>query len=69
MTPTTQKALKLLDEEIPYVDIKPYSHNIVGLALKMLFDEIGRDEALKIIRDKYKILRQLGWKQYWTDEE
>ena len=68
MSYATQKALNILDKEIPYIDIKPYSHNIVALALKMLTDEIGRDETKKIIKDKYQVLKVLGWGHWFIDE-
>ena len=64
-----QKALNILDEHIPNVDILPYSHNIVGLGLKMLFEELGDEDATKIVRNVYPELKELGWTHYFIDNE
>ena len=54
-----KKAVDTIYKEIPFVDIKQYSHNIISLKLQLL-DEMGQEElARKIIRDT--ILKYKGW--------
>ena len=65
-TERTQKALNLLDEHIPNIDILPYSHNIVSIGIKMLLDEFGDEDGLKIIRESYPVLKDLGWSHLFT---
>ena len=61
-TPRTLKELRnKIDAEVDFVDIKPYSHNIIGLVLNEIFSKFGKDEANKAIRDFG--LKPLGWKE------
>ena len=46
-------------EEIPFIDIKPFSHNIISLELRIIAEEYGQDVANKIIQD-FK-LDERGW--------
>jgi len=46
-------------EEIRYVDIKPFSHNIINLELRILADKYGQEEANKLIENTN--LKNLGW--------
>jgi hypothetical protein len=48
-----------IQKEVPYVDIKPFSHNIIGLVLSQIADEFGKVEANKAIEDFG--LESLGW--------
>lgn len=48
-------------QEEPYVDIRPYSHNIIGLLLKEIADRFGKDEANKAITD-FRLERK-GWRK------
>lgn len=57
---------KTLDEwreaiakEVPYVDVKPYSHNIISICLGAIAQEWGRAEADRAIDDFG--LKELGW--------
>jgi len=45
--------------ERDFVDIRPYSHNIISLTLKIVSDKLGQEEAneLIIMCD----LEELGW--------
>ena len=57
------QALRSIDREIPYVDIKPYSHNLISNYLRML---AGDDNKLTSKEDMNKIivekgLDKLGW--------
>ncbi|KKM66012.1 hypothetical protein LCGC14_1485460, partial [marine sediment metagenome] len=45
--------------EVDYVDVKPYSHNIIGLLLQMAATHYGNDAANELI--DYFELEELGW--------
>lgn len=45
--------------ERKYVDIKPYSHNIISCLLRQADEEIGKGTAIKLI--KQCKLEKLGW--------
>jgi len=53
------KLEKSIREEVPYIDIKPYSHNIIGMKLEQIGNEFGL-EAVKEIIIKYH-LEDKGW--------
>ena len=36
-----KEIINKIKEEIPYVDIKPYSHNIISLELRILGENYG----------------------------
>ena len=46
--------------EIPYVNIKPYSHNIIGIKLKIMGDTFGKQEVYDIVNNTE--LKNIGWK-------
>ena len=48
-----------IKNQIPWVDIKEYSHNIITLWLGALETEYGLDEVKKLIRETR--LKYLGW--------
>tara|TARA_R110002096_G_scaffold369153_1_gene562444 strand:+ start:733 stop:936 length:204 start_codon:yes stop_codon:yes gene_type:complete len=48
-----------IKNEIPFVDIKPYSHNIIGLKLELLEKEFGEKEVIELIKNTN--LKYLGW--------
>ena len=54
-----EEIIKKIKEEIPYVDIKPYSHNIINLQLGMLAEEYGQEEVISLIKSTR--LKDLGW--------
>lgn len=47
-------------EERKFVDIKPYSHNIISLELRVVSEKLGQSEANKLIR--MCNLEPLGWR-------
>lgn len=51
---------KDIRKELPYVDIKPYSHNIISIGLRAVAKKFGEKEANKIIEELK--LERLGWK-------
>ena len=52
---------KIIEREKPFVDIKPYSHNIISLTLMQISKEFSFKEANKCIKDFN--LESLGWKR------
>ena len=50
-----------IEREAPFVGIKPYSHNIIGLTLNGIAGEFGVTEANRAIRDFG--LEELGWRE------
>lgn len=50
-----------IESEAGFVDIRPYSHNIVSLALRAISKEFGKNEANKAVDDFG--LSELGWKK------
>ncbi len=57
--PKYQKIVATIDKEVDYVDFKPYSHNIVGLALQAAVEEFGYEIANDLIVEFE--LENLGW--------
>ena len=52
MTNTTLDEMKqTIKNEIPYVDVKPFSHNIISLELRMISEKFGQDVANQTIKD------------------
>lgn len=39
-----------IKRERRFVDLKPYSHNIISLTLRIIAEKFGKDEANKTIR-------------------
>ena len=56
---TKEELIAQIRKEIPYIDIKPYSHNIIGLVLGQIADKFGKEEAEKQI--KTLGLDKRGW--------
>lgn len=57
--PEYQDIIARIDAEIDYVDIKPYSHNIIGFNLSKAAKRFGNDVANDIIEEFE--LEKLGW--------
>ena len=53
------KLISQIDWETQYVELKPYSHNIISLCLRQLNDLVGTEETNKILIDCGLIY--LGW--------
>jgi len=59
-----EKAREKISREAPYIDIKPYSHNIIGIVLSSLAKEEGIEAANSLI-DEFS-LENKGWrKRIW----
>lgn len=52
-----------IKEEIPYIEKKPYSHNIIGMQLQIIYEEMKEnEEEFKTHINKYfPQLKTLGW--------
>ena len=50
---------KTIQNEVDYVDTKPFSHNIISVALSAIAKGFGRKKANKAIEDFG--LEELGW--------
>lgn len=60
MVNTLEELRQVIETEIPFIDIKPYSHNIISITLRIINDEYGEQEAVNIIADNYELQEQ-GW--------
>ena len=65
-TETKEDVERLLEKEVPYIDLKPYSHNIVGITLSIAAKNFGKSYANALI-DKYK-LEELGWSKVYDED-
>lgn len=56
--------------EIPYIDKKPYSHNIIGFQLQIIYEEMkeNEEEYRKHINKYFPQLKTLGWSHLFMDE-
>lgn len=61
MAKSLKELRKKIREEVDWVDIKPHSHNIIGLILRQISGSYGDGHANKAIRDFG--LETLGWSQ------
>ncbi len=58
---TLEELRQHIEDEVPYVDVAPYSHNIITLLLGQVAQHYGHAEANKVIRELG--LEALGWRQ------
>ena len=58
---------RLIEEEVPYIDIKEYSHNIINGYLGGILNKLGLDEYNKTI-EKFD-LEEKGWRKIKMIEE
>ena len=49
-TPLSELRVKILTQ-IPYIDIKPYSHNIISMTLQIIEDKYGVEKAIEVIKN------------------
>lgn len=55
-----------IEDEIPFVDVKPYSHNIIGFCLLRISEIAGKKYANRLI-DEFN-LKSLGWSKESEEE-
>ena len=58
-TQTLQTLTNKINKEIDFVDIKPFSHNIISLTLRQIEEHYGKEQVLHIIRTTD--LKEIGW--------
>ena len=56
-----EEARKKIGNEVEWINIRPYSHNIIGMVLSSVCGEHGKEKANDLI-DEFK-LEKLGWKK------
>lgn len=56
-----------IDANIDYIDIKPFSHNIIGLCLQEAAEKFGDDTANDLIQEFR--LDVYGWNAVDTNED
>jgi len=61
MKKTLKELRAEIKKEVPYVDFKPFSHNIISISLMIIAKDYGKEEANKAIRDLK--LDELGWRE------
>lgn len=57
---TLKEWLETIEDQVEYVDVRPFSHNIISLALLAISKKWGTKKANKAIKDFG--LDKLGWK-------
>ena len=58
-TPSLEELFAIIEEQTEWLDIKPYSHNIIGLTLRRIEDYYGIEEVVNAIYDNG--LEDKGW--------
>ena len=46
---TKEEMIEKIKAEIPFINRKPYSHNIIGILLGSIAKQFGNEEAEKLI--------------------
>ena len=59
-----QQIIDVIVREIPFVDIRRHSHNIISLKLRALAEEFGIEESNKVIRTTK--LKDIGWEEEYV---
>jgi len=54
-----QEIIATIKKEIPWVDIKQYSHNIISLELRLLEEVAGREAVVELVQTTE--LKNKGW--------
>jgi hypothetical protein len=58
---TFEEWVEVIRGEVMFVNVKPNSHNIISIALKVISERYGNKAANKVIVDLD--LERLGWSQ------
>lgn len=59
MSKTKEEIIAVIKKEIPFVDVKPFSHNIINLELNILEEVAGEQAVIELIKTTQ--LKNLGW--------
>tara|TARA_B110000285_G_scaffold219304_1_gene269746 strand:- start:605 stop:805 length:201 start_codon:yes stop_codon:yes gene_type:complete len=59
MTKTKQQIIDTIKKHLELIDIKPYSHNIIGLQLNLLERVASQEAVIELVRTTE--LQNLGW--------
>ena len=65
--PDYMRIVATIDREVDYVDIKPFSHNIIGLCLSEAATKFGKPVANDLIEEFE--LEALGWSKVEDDKD
>lgn len=65
--PDYMRIVATIDKEVDYVDIKPFSHNIIGLCLNEAATKFGKKVANDLI-DEFE-LEARGWSKEKEDKD
>ena len=57
--PKLEDLKKNIKKEIPFVDVKPFSHNIISMTLSMIEENYGEAAAVQTMSELR--LDKLGW--------
>lgn len=61
MSQTKEELKSKIVNELMYVDIKPYSHNLVGLYLDQLDKKFGKEALKEVLRENFNDFSINGW--------
>jgi len=58
-------------DEIDFVDVKPYSHNIISIWFRILEEQYGKGEVVEIINNTDLYDAGWGWivDEYWEERD
>jgi hypothetical protein len=56
--------IRAIENEVMFVNVRPYSHNIINISLQAIAENYGREAANKVIEDQD--LERLGWHKVHT---
>tara|TARA_E500000318_G_scaffold82640_1_gene78058 strand:+ start:307 stop:498 length:192 start_codon:yes stop_codon:yes gene_type:complete len=60
MPKTKEEIIECIETELPWVNIKPYSHNLISLCLKSLYNIVGKEELNQYMKNSG--LLDIGWR-------
>ena len=54
---TKDQIIEKIKQEIPFIDVKPFSHNIISLELRLLEEKYGEKEVYNLINSNGKFTK------------
>ena len=61
MSHTKEELKNKIVNELMWVDIKPYSQNLVGLYLDQLDNNFGKDAVIEVLKENFNDFSINGW--------